>query len=141
MGKNKMIYAAGVFDLLHYAHVWYLQRAKALGDLLVVGLIEDEGVKKYKGKLPIMNYGERYEVVRALSCVDYVVRQDDTDPTETLKKLKKEHNWIFDIMVRADDYKGVPQGTKFIEENGGKVVRVPYCKEISSTKIKKRLSE
>lgn len=132
------VYCAGVFDLLHYGHVRYLEYAKSLGEL-TVGLLTDEGTERYKFHKPIMNYQERYEVIRALKCVDYIVRQDDTDPTETLKALKEQHGWTFDIMVRGDDYKGIPQGTDFIEKNGGKVVRSPYCYEISSTAIKERL--
>lgn len=133
------VYAAGVFDLLHYAHVRYLEKSKALGDVLVVGLVDDDGVKKYKFEYPVMRYPERWEVIRSIRCVDYVVRQNDTDPTETLKKLKEEHGWIFNIMVRADDYKGRPPGSDFIMESGGKVIRLPYCHDISSTKIKERL--
>jgi rfaE bifunctional protein nucleotidyltransferase chain/domain len=132
------VYTAGVFDLLHYGHVRYLEKAKSLGDMLIVGLLTDEGTERYKGKNPILTYEQRLEVISALKCVDLIVRQDDTDPTETLKKLK-DLGWVFDYMVRADDYEGIPQGTEFIEANGGKVVRLPYCKEINSTFIKERL--
>ena len=139
MPKIRRVYCAGVFDLLHYGHVRYLEEAKSLGDELVVGLLTDDGVERYKPERPIMNYEERWEVINALKCVDYIVRQEDTDPTETLKILKNEHRWVFDIMCRGDDYKDIPPGTEFIEANGGKVVRIPYCKEISSTAIKQRL--
>ena len=139
MKKKKMVYAAGVFDLLHYGHIRYLERAKSLGDVLVVGLVDDEGVERYKFRRPLISFEKRWEVVKSIKYVDYIVRQNDTDPTETLEKLKDEHNWIFDIMCRSDDYKGVPPGTDFIVANGGKVIRIPYCWEISSTKIKERL--
>jgi bifunctional ADP-heptose synthase (sugar kinase/adenylyltransferase) len=55
--------------------------------------------------------------------------------------MRDEHGWYMDIMCRGDDFQGVPPGTKFIEENGGKVVRVPYCSQISSTEIKKRIKK
>lgn len=139
MGNKIWVYAAGVFDLLHPGHVRYLQRAKDLGDFLVVGLVTDEGVERYKFHKPILTYKERWEVVRALRCVDFVVRQEDTDPTETLRVLKDDHKWIFDIMVRGNDYKGVPPGSDFIKQNGGKVIRLPYSKDISSTNIKLRI--
>lgn len=134
-----MVFAAGVFDLIHHGHIRYLKAAKDLGDILVVGLVDDPGVERYKFKKPILVFEERWEIVRSIRYVDYIVRQNDTDPTETLIKLKEEHNWTFDIMVRGDDYIGIPPGTDFIEQHGGKVIRIPYCQEISSTKIKERL--
>ena len=133
------VYCAGVFDLVHHGHIKYLRHCKSLGDMLVVGLLTDEGTERYKFKKPILTYEERWEVIRELKCVDYVVRQDDTDPTETLKELRDNHNWIFDIMCRGDDYPHRPQGSGFIEAHGGKVVRIPYSKDISSTEIKRRL--
>lgn len=138
---KRMVYAAGVFDLVHPGHIRYLERAKALGDVLVVGLVDDTGVKRYKGRKPILTYHERWEVVKALRFVDYIVRQDDTDPTSTLRILKRDHGWIFDVMVRGTDYKRTPPGTAFIEKNGGTVVRIPYSSEISSSAIKKRILE
>jgi cytidyltransferase-like protein len=53
---GKIVYAAGVFDCLHYGHMRYLKAAKALGDTLVVGLVEDEGVAKYKSRRPLTQY-------------------------------------------------------------------------------------
>jgi D-beta-D-heptose 7-phosphate kinase/D-beta-D-heptose 1-phosphate adenosyltransferase len=139
--SEKKVYAAGVFDLLHYGHIRYLKAARALGNVLVVGLLTDEGTERYKFHKPILNYEQRWEVINALRCVDYIVRQDDTDPTETLKNLKDHHGWVFDIMCRGSDYDKVPQGTEFIEKNGGRVVRIPYCAEISSTAIKQKIKE
>jgi rfaE bifunctional protein nucleotidyltransferase chain/domain len=142
MRKNNdgiYVYAAGVFDLIHPGHIRYLKRAKELGDFLIVGLLTDEGTARYKPRKPILTFSERREVIDELRCVDYIVRQDDTDPTETLIALKEHHGWLMDIMCRGDDYKLIPQGTDFIEANGGKVVRLPYSQEISSTEIKKRI--
>jgi D-glycero-beta-D-manno-heptose 1-phosphate adenylyltransferase len=136
--KKTRVYVHGVFDLLHYGHVQYLQKAKSLGDELIVGLITDNEVEKIKGYKPIMNYEQRYQVVKELKCVDYVVRQEDTDPTSNMKILESKGLGI-DILCRGSDYQDVPQGTKFMEENGGKVVRIPYCHEISSTEIKNKI--
>jgi len=134
------VYAAGVFDFLHYGHVRYLEAARKLGDVLVVGLLTDEGTARYKRR-PLLSYEQRWETVRALRCVDYIVRQEDTDPTNTLKILKKEHNWTFDILCRGDDFQGVVPGTEFIEACGGRVIRIPYCQEISSIKIKEYFAQ
>lgn len=137
--KERWVYAAGVFDLLHYGHVRYLEAAKRMGDVLVVGLLSDEGTARYKKSRPIIPFDKRWEVIRALKCVDYIVCQEDTDPTNTLKMLKKEHSWKFDILCRGTDYKKEPPGTEFIKSNGGVVMRVEYSEDISSTKIKEML--
>jgi len=141
MENKKIVYAAGVFDILHYGHIKYLETAKELGDILVVGLLSDGGVERYKHKKPVQSYEERYEVIKSLRCVDYIIRQEDTDPTETLKLLKKDHNWTFNIFVRGTDYEGTPPGSQFIIENGGKIIRIPYTNNISSSIIKNRLLE
>lgn len=133
--QNKIVYAAGVFDMLHYGHIRYLEAASRLGDMLIIGLLTDEGVRRYKPHYPILKYDERAEVIKALRCVDLVVPQEDTDPTETLKNLHMD----IDIMVRGDDYVGRPPGADWIESQGGIVVKIPYCKEISSTEIKNRI--
>ena len=134
------VYCAGVFDLIHYGHIRYLRAAKQLGTVLVVGLLSDEGTAKYKPHKPILNYNQRWEVLQAIRYIDYVVKQDDTDPTATLKYLK-EHGFIFDIMVRGADYKGIPPGTEFVRTHGGRIVRIPYCSEISSSEIKDKIKE
>ena len=136
-----LVFCAGVFDLIHYGHIRYLRVAKQLGDILVVGLLTDEGVARYKTHKPILNYQQRWEVLQSIRYVDYIVKQEDTDPTDTLDDLKEHHNWIFDIMVRGNDYKEKPPGTEFIQSHGGRIVRVPYCDEISSTKIKEKITE
>jgi rfaE bifunctional protein nucleotidyltransferase chain/domain len=138
VNRKTRVYVHGVFDLLHYGHVQYLKKAKSLGDELIVGLIVDEEVKKVKGFKPIMNYEQRHKVVSELKCVDYVVLQEDTDPTSNMQMLKGKGLGV-DILCRGSDYQDVPQGTKFIEENGGKVARIPYCHEISSTEIKNKI--
>jgi len=138
--SEKFVYCAGVFDLLHYGHIRYLRAAKQLGDVLVVGLLTDDAVGRYKKYRPVLNCLQRWEVLQSVRYVDYIVRQEDTDPTKTLEYLKT-HGWIFNVMVRGSDYEGVPQGTEFIETHGGRVVRVPYCSDISSTEIKKKIKE
>ena len=133
--QNKIVYAAGVFDMLHYGHIQYLEKASKLGTMLIVGLLTDAGTRRYKPHYPVLSYWERLSVVKALRMVDMVVPQEDTDPTETLKALKMD----IDIMVRGDDYEGIPPGTEWIENQGGVVVKIPYCKSVSSTDIKNRI--
>ena len=129
--KPVVVFTAGVFDPLHYGHIRYLEAAKRLGDILIVGVLTDDGAAAYKDR-PIMGWEARMEVVRALRCVDYVVKQPDTDPTSILEELEK-HNLCPDIMVRGDDYPDIPPGTAFMLARKGRLVRLPYTKEISST--------
>ncbi len=136
--ERNWVYAGGVFDLLHYGHIRFLERAKRLGDILVVGITTDNSVADYKGKRPILTIEERASVIRNLGFVDYVVRQEQ-DPTNTLKFLKDELGWTFKYMVRGGDFNNTPPEKGFIEENGGKVIKLPYYNKISSSEIKKRM--
>jgi len=135
------VYVAGAFDMLHYGHVRFLEKAKNLGDELFVGLVTDEAIEQVKGHKPILNYLERWELLRALKCVDCVLRQDNPYPMEILKELKEKHDLIFNILVRSDDITPPIPGQEFIEANGGKIVILPYTREINSTDIKKRIIE
>lgn len=138
--KKVIVYAAGVFDLLHYGHIRYLKEAKKLGTVLIIGLLTDEGTAKYKARKPVMSYLERLEVISSLKPVDYVVRQNDTDPTETLKEIYRVHKPLFpNILVRGSDVQPPIPGQEFIESKGGRVEFVPYTTEISSTQIKQRI--
>jgi len=140
MKNKKIVYCAGVFDILHVGHIKYLELSKSYGDILVVGVVTDEGVLKYKYKKPTTPFEQRFSIIQSLKMVDYVIRQEDTDPTETLKIIYKEHNYLTpDIMIRSDDYKGEPPGTEFMKSIGGIVIRTPYYKGISATMIKERI--
>lgn len=136
----QIVYAAGVFDILHYGHIKYLREARALGDFLVVGLLTDEGTAAYKSSPPVMNYRERFLVLHGIKYVDYIIEQDNTDPTKTLHYLWSKKRDIFpNIMVRANDTKTPVPGQKFLEWKGGRVVILPYTRSISSTNIKERI--
>ena len=132
--QETKVYVHGVFDLFHYGHVKLLKEAKSLGDILIVGLVTDANAKKIKGKT-VLNYDERLEVISSIKYVDLVVEQQTEDPTENLKLLD------INILCRGEDYKGNPPGSDYMEISGGKVVRIPYSREISSTEIKRRILE
>ena len=136
MGRT--VYCAGVFDILHKGHVEFLKRAKSLGTELIVGVLTDKGAKSYKGKLPIRSYEDRAYCVEELECVDEVVRQEQTDPTPNLVILA-EDNTLVNILVRGTDVQCPVDGQKFVEDNRGTVVLLPYNTTISSSKIKERI--
>lgn len=108
----------GCFDVLHVGHLRYLQAARELGDLLVVGINGDASVYALKGKnRPILPEEERAEMVAGLECVDYVTVFPELDPTALLSVLKP------DIHVKGGDYT-IEQviEREVVESNGGKVI-------------------
>jgi D-glycero-beta-D-manno-heptose 1-phosphate adenylyltransferase len=96
---RKVVFANGCFDLLHAGHIRYLQNARALGDVLIVGINGDAGVAALKGKgRPLQSETERAEILSSLECVDYVVIFDDPTSDGILKALKP------DIHAKGTDY-------------------------------------
>ena len=117
--KEKTIVTTnGCFDLIHVGHLRYLQAAKKLGDLLVVGVNSDSSVRKIKGaKRPLIPENERAEMLAGLNCVDYVVIFPELEPVSLLSEFKP------DIHVKGGDYT-IEQviEREVVEENGGKVI-------------------
>lgn len=115
---KKVVFTNGCFDILHIGHVKYLEEAKKLGDMLIVGVNSNESVRLLKGKgRPIMPEEERAEIVAALECVDYTVIFYETNPENLIAKFKP------DIHVKGGDYaiNEIPE-TKLVESFGGKTV-------------------
>lgn len=119
----------GTFDLLHYGHINLLQRAKALGDYLIVGLSTDD-FNALKGKKCYFSYNERKKMLEALRCVDLVIEEKCWE-----QKIEDVKEFKVDIFVMGDDWKG-----KFdYLEDHCKVVYLSRTPEISTTQIKKDL--
>ena len=96
---KKIVLANGCFDLFHVGHIRYLQGAKALGDILVVGINSDEQVSKLKGeKRPYMPENERAEIVQAIGCVDYVTIFSEPTVTELIRAVRP------DFHAKGTDY-------------------------------------
>lgn len=118
--SKKIIFTNGCFDLLHLGHVKYLQEAKNLGDVLIVGVNTDSSAKKIKGdKRPLVSEEERIQLVAAMESVDYVVLFSETTPERIISLIRP------DIHVKGGDYKveGLPE-RKIVEKYGGKTVVV-----------------
>ena len=129
--NKKIITTNGVFDILHYGHVKYLEEAKKLGDILIVGVNTDRSVKQNKGdKRPINDEKARMQVLAALESVDYVFLFDEKDPRDWLNKLKPN------IHVKAGDYKLSQIIEKdVVEKSEGKVKIVKAEKGYSTTDL------
>ena len=99
--SKKIIFTNGCFDILHVGHVKYLEKAKKLGDILIVGINSDNSVKKLKGdKRPINNLYDRSCVLASLNSVDFVIPFDEETPIKLIEAI------VPDILVKGGDYKG-----------------------------------
>jgi D-beta-D-heptose 7-phosphate kinase / D-beta-D-heptose 1-phosphate adenosyltransferase len=127
----KLVATGGCFDLLHAGHVTMLQRARQLGDRLVVLLNSDESVRRLKGRgRPIQAASDRAAVLRSLSCVADVIVFDGDTPIEALRRLKPQ------VFVKGGDYASttLPE-VPVMAEWGGVVVTVPYLAGRSTSGI------
>ena len=132
---KKIVFTNGCFDILHPGHVKYLERAKRLGDVLVVGLNSDASVRAIKGKGRPVNSGrDRAVVLSALASVDYVTIFGDQTPDRLIRRLvphihAKGADWNTKDIVGAD----------FVISRGGRVARIPFVKGHSTTSLIKRM--
>ncbi len=127
----KKVITYGTYDLLHYGHINLLQRAKAMGDYLIVGLSTDE-FNSLKGKKCYFSFNERKKMLEALRCVDLVIEENSWE-----QKISDVKEFKVDVFVMGDDWKGKFDFLKDYCE----VVYLPRTPEISTTQIKKDLGE
>ncbi len=134
---KRVVFTNGCFDLLHAGHVKYLQKARTLGDLLVLGLNSDASVRRLKGeKRPLIGERERAHILAALDCIDYVVIFEEDTPLELIAALKPH------ILVKGGDY--TPEavvGRELVESYGGRVELVSFVDGKSTTNIIERVLE
>ena len=126
----KKVIKYGTFDLLHYGHINLLQRAKALGDYLIVALSTDEFNSKEKNKITYFSYEERKRLLEAIRYVDLVIPEQNWE-----QKISDVKEFKVDTFVMGDDWKGKFDFLKDYCE----VVYLERTPEISTTKIKKDL--
>jgi choline-phosphate cytidylyltransferase/glycerol-3-phosphate cytidylyltransferase len=129
IGNKTVVYTSGTFDMLHINHLKMIEYARALGDILIVGVNTDELVVSYKSE-PIIPFEERIALVKALKFPDIVIPQDSLNHKDKVKKLS------FDIFVVGDDWTGKYD---YLKELGVTVVYFPYGKGISSSNLKKKI--
>ncbi len=134
---QRIVFTNGCFDILHAGHVEYLQQARKQGDFLVVGVNSDRSVRSIKGEnRPINEESRRARVLAALGCVDAVVLFNDDTPLHLITALLPQ------IMVKGADWQeDAIVGAREVKANGGKVVRIPFTTETSTTRIIARIRE
>ena len=135
---RRIVWTNGCFDLLHVGHVKYLQEAKKLGDILIVGLNSDESVRAAKGEgRPIQNQNDRAEIIASLEFVDHVIVFPELSVENYLLKLKP------DIFAKGGDYTLELSKSKeldAIESYGGKICFLSFIEGKSTTKIAEKIA-
>jgi D-beta-D-heptose 7-phosphate kinase/D-beta-D-heptose 1-phosphate adenosyltransferase len=127
---KKIVFTNGCFDILHVGHIRYLKKAKALGDILVIGLNSDTSVSMIKPKRPINPQDHRAEILASLEMVDYVILFDEETPYELIKFIQP------DILVKGGDWKKEEiVGFDIAKET----YSLPYIKGISTSEIIERI--
>ena len=128
---GKVVFSNGCFDIVHLGHIDYLEKSRALGDFLVLGLNSDDSVKKIKGaSRPIADEKSRSHVMAAFEFIDLVVLFEEDTPFELIKYLKP------DILVKGNDYNiDNIVGADIVIENGGKVETIELVKGYSTSSI------
>jgi len=128
--NKRIVFTNGCFDIIHKGHVRYLRQAKALGDILIVGLNSDSSVRRIKPGRPINPEDDRAEVLSSLEMVDYVVIFDEDTPYELIRFLRPH------ILVKGGDWKVEDIiGSDLVE----KTVSLPYVEGVSTTEVIKKI--
>lgn len=141
MKKYHIGYVCGVFDILHVGHLNLLERCKAMCDYFIVGVCNDEYVRKVKGKEPIYPERDRVRLLKALRVVDDAQLVDIETTNDKMLALRR---FGFDVLFSGDDWKGTDR-YRLTEEQFRRldvsIEYFPYTRGISTTEIKAQLSE
>ena len=134
--QKRIVFTNGCFDLMHVGHTRYLQAAKALGEILVVGVNSDTSVRSLNKSpdQPIVGESQRAEVLAALGCIDYVVIFTEPDPLKLITEVQP------DVLVKGGDWP-VDRivGREIVEARGGMVKTIPLVPGASTTSLIQRI--
>ncbi len=135
--KRKIVFTNGCFDILHPGHIHLLNKAKELGDVLVVGLNSDESVRRLKGAgRPVFSQQDRKRMLLALRYVDAVIIFDEDTPKRLIEEVQP------DVLVKGEEYEMEEiVGADFVIRHGGKVVRVKMLEGYSTSSIINKLKK
>lgn len=134
---KKIVFTNGCFDILHSGHVFYLDEAKALGDVLILGLNSDDSVRRLKGEdRPLNSQDDRALVINSLRAIDYVVIFNEDTPFNLISEIKP------DILVKGGDYKiSEIVGADVVQKNGGLVTTIKFVEGKSTTAILEKIKK
>ncbi len=131
----KVVFTNGCFDLLHLGHVDYLEKARSMGDKLVLGLNSDNSVSRFKGpERPLQDQQSRARVLASLQFVDLVVLFDEDTPLNLISQL------LPNILVKGSDYLAENiVGADVVKKNGGEVKTIDFVPGYSTTRIVEKI--
>jgi len=134
---RQIVFTNGCFDILHAGHVYLLQQAKSLGDILILGLNSDESVRRLKGPdRPIQNEVDRAYILAGMAAVDYVVFFGEDTPLQLIRQVQP------DVLVKGGDYSpDQVVGASEVQHTGGTVKIIPLLSGRSTTKIASRMEK
>ena len=134
---KEVVFTNGCFDILHMGHVEYLEKARALGDRMILGLNTDASIKRLKGETrPVVPEQARARVMAALQFIDLVVLFDEDTPLEIIKTL------LPDTLVKGNDYSvDTIVGAKEVMERGGSVKTIELVDGFSTSSIIEKIKE
>ncbi len=134
---KKIVFTNGCFDILHYGHVQYLEKAKQKGDILIVGLNSDASVKRIKGNSrPVVAEKDRAKVLSGLESVNFVVLFRQDTPLKIIHEIRP------DILIKGADWqKNKIVGADFVSSYGGKIYTVKLANGRSTTNLIKKIAE
>ncbi len=133
---KRVVFTNGCYDLLHPGHIRLLEQARSLGDLLILGLNSDAGVRRMKGpSRPLIGENERAEMALALEAVDAVTLFDEETPRELIAEL------LPDVLIKGADWAHFVAGREEVEAAGGRVLTVALEPGYSTTHIVERILE
>lgn len=135
--NNKVVFTNGCFDIIHLGHVDYLERAKELGDHLIVAINTDASVRKLKGETrPINNEYARARIIASLAFVSAVILFSDDTPIKLISTI------VPDVLVKGKDYK-VEEivGARVVQSNGGEVITLDFIDGYSTSDLVRRIQE
>lgn len=135
-GKT-LVFTNGCFDILHAGHVTYLEKAKRLGDVLIVGLNSDASVRRLKGPgRPVTPERDRLKVIAALQAVDYLTLFSEDTPLRLIQEIRPH------VLVKGADWKRDKiVGSKEVQSWGGQVRRAPLLRGRSTTSLLQKLKQ
>jgi glycerol-3-phosphate cytidylyltransferase len=135
------IYTGGTFDLFHSGHVAFLEKCAQLGSV-TVSLNSDSFIEKYKGKAPVMNYTERWEVLNSCRFVDEVIyNSGGADSKPAIERVNPDIIAIGSDWARRDYHEQMQFTQDWLDQREISLLYIPYTAGISSTEIKARLAK
>ena len=136
LGRRRIGYAPGVYDMFHIGHLNILRNSRLACDYLIAGVACDDFSRRAKGKSPVIPLAERLEIVRSIRYVDEAVEED-------VPKLEMWERHHFDVIIKGDDWRGTDKGNRLereFAEVGVEVFYLPYTVHTSSTMLRQALN-